>query len=80
MTTLQYVNEIVPSETRTTAITVFTAFSTGVGGFVGNMGGGFILGRSNIFYLFKILSLLCIVSLMIGLVLKGIDRKDRIKS
>lgn len=73
--TLQYVKDIVPPETRTTAITAFTAVTSGIGGFIGNMGGGFLLQTISIFQLYKIFSALCLLALLVGLILKGVDRK-----
>jgi predicted MFS family arabinose efflux permease len=76
MTTLQYISNIVQSQTRTTAMTVFTAAAGGIGGFLGNIGGGFLLQWTSVFNLFKIMAGLCMVSLLIGLLLKQIDRKS----
>jgi MFS family permease len=80
ITTLQYINDTVPPETRTSAMTVFNAVAGGIGGFIGNMGGGFLLQRANVFSLFRIMSVLCIFSLLIGLILKSIDIRNRVIS
>ena len=74
MSTLQYVNTITSPKTRTTAMTVFTAISGGIGGFVGNAAGGFILQSMNVFFLFKILSFVAIVALIMGIILRRIDK------
>lgn len=73
--TLQYVKDIVPPETRTTALTVFAAITGGIGGFIGNMGGGFLLQTISIFQLYRIFAVLCLIALLIGLILKRVDRK-----
>jgi MFS family permease len=73
--TLQYVIRIVPPETRTTALTTFAAITGGIGGFIGNIGGGFLLQIISIFQLYKILAVLCIIALLIGLILKKVDKK-----
>lgn len=70
MSTLEYISEITPSNTRTTAITAFTAIAAGVGGFIGNICGGFLLERVSVFYLFRTLSLLAFISLLVGVFLK----------
>jgi MFS transporter, PPP family, 3-phenylpropionic acid transporter len=71
MATLQCINEIVAIKTRTTAITVFAALTAGVGGFVGNMSSGMVIQNYSVFLLFRIMSVLCIISLAIGLLLKA---------
>lgn len=72
--TLQYVKDIVPPETRTTALTAFAAITTGIGGFIGNIGGGYLLQVISIFQLYRIFAVLSVLSLMIGLTLKRVDR------
>jgi PPP family 3-phenylpropionic acid transporter len=74
--TLQYVIKIVPPETRTTALTTFAAITGGIGGFIGNIGGGFLLQIISIFQLYRILAVLCVIALLIGLILKRVDRKS----
>lgn len=71
ISTLQCINEIVPSKARTTAITVFSALSAGFGGFIGNISGGFIIQNFSVFYLYRIMAGLCIIALIIGLTLKN---------
>ncbi len=73
--TLQYVIKIVPPETRTTALTTFAAITGGIGGFIGNIGGGFLLQIISVFQLYKIFAALCFIALLIGLILKKVDRK-----
>jgi len=70
MSTLQCINEIVPVKARTTAITVFAALTAGVGGFIGNMSSGMVIQNFSVFLLFRIMAVLCIISLAIGLFLK----------
>jgi PPP family 3-phenylpropionic acid transporter len=74
--TLQYVIKIVPPETRTTALTTFAAITGGIGGFIGNIGGGFLLQIINVFQLYRILAVLCVIALLIGLILKRVDKKS----
>lgn len=68
--TLQYIQDIVPASARTTAITAFTAFSGGIGGFIGNLSGGLIIQYFSVFYLFRIMAIICILALIIGIILK----------
>ena len=69
--TLQYVQEIVPPSTRTTAITAVTAFSGGIGGFIGNLSGGIIIERISVFFLFRLMSIICAAAFIVGLFLKS---------
>lgn len=73
LSTLQYVSQITLSKTRSTAFTVFNALGSGLGGLIGNIGGGYILQYTSIFLLYKIMSFICIVSLVIGIILKKAD-------
>lgn len=68
---LHYINRIVEPEMRTSSITIYTAAGGGLGGFIGNLGGGLILGILDVFWLFKILAIVCIASLIVGLFLKS---------
>lgn len=75
MSTLEYVNSIVPEKARTTALTVFTAFAGGIGGVVGNMGGGYLIQTRSVFFLFRVMAFVAVAALMIGLVLKAFDKR-----
>lgn len=70
MTSLQYLMDIIPPRMRTSAITLYSALGGGLGGFIGNICGGMILESINVFFLFKILSLMCLLSLGSGIILK----------
>lgn len=71
MATLQCISNTVPNKARTTAITVFAAITGGIGGFIGSKTGGLIIQTFNVFILFRVMSVLCIISLFIGLALKN---------
>jgi MFS transporter, PPP family, 3-phenylpropionic acid transporter len=68
----QYINNIVPAKMRTTAMTLYSAVC-GVGGLIGNMGGGVLLEHISIFMLYKIISLICIADLAVVLILKKLN-------
>lgn len=70
---LQYVNEVIPPKMRTSGITLYTAIGCGLGGFIGNIIGGIIIDSSSIFVLYKILSSMCVVTIIISLILKKIN-------
>lgn len=67
---MQYINVIVPDKIRASGITMLSSLGFGLGGLIGNLGGGFILQYQTPFYLYKILATTCFVSLLIALVLK----------
>lgn len=73
ISSLQYVNEIVPSKMKTSGITLYSAVGCGLGSFIGNMGGGLLLERISIFSLYKILALICAVTLIIAIYLKELN-------
>lgn len=67
----QYMNNVVPAKMRTTAMTIYAAVC-GIGGFIGNMGGGLLLEHISVFMLYKIISLICIADLGVVLLLKKV--------
>jgi MFS transporter, PPP family, 3-phenylpropionic acid transporter len=68
--TLQYINVIVPDKIRASGITLLSSLGFGLGGLIGNLGGGFILQYKDPFYLHKSLAIVCFISLLIVLILK----------
>lgn len=69
---LHYLNQITPANMKTSAITLHAA-STGIGGVIGNLGGGMLLEHLSIFMLYKILALVCILGIVILVLLKSTD-------
>lgn len=76
MSTLQYLNKIVPSKMRTSSITLYAAFGGGLGGFIGNIMGGKLLDIVTVFILFKVLSMIMIAALLVVLILKNMERLE----
>lgn len=72
MTSLQYLNNITPVTMRTSAITMHAA-AMGIGGVIGNIGGGMLLEHISIFMLYQVFAVTCILCLGILMVLKKID-------
>lgn len=70
ISSLQYVNEAVPAKLKTSGITLYSAAGIGLGSFFGNIGGGVLLEKISIFNLYKIMSSICIIALLIALYLK----------
>jgi len=72
MTSLQYLNKITPVNMRTSGITMHAA-AMGIGGVMGNIGGGMLLEHVSIFMLYELLGLTCILCVLILLLLKKMD-------
>jgi PPP family 3-phenylpropionic acid transporter len=75
ISSLQYVNDVVPLKMRTSGITMYSAVGCGLGGFGGNMFGGILLEKISIFSLYKILALVCILTLIISLYQKNLENR-----
>lgn len=73
MSSYQYLNKIVPAKMRTSAMTLYAAVC-GLGNFIGNIGGGMLLEQINIFMLFKVISIVCVLSFFVLLILKSINK------
>lgn len=71
---LEYINEIVPPRMRTSGMTLYSAIGGGIGGFLGNIGGGIMLDRTDIFYLFRIMAATSMISLIVAF---GISLKNK---
>lgn len=67
LSALNFLNRIVPDKMKATGITLYAALGGGLGGFLGNLGGGVILETLNIRWLYRILSFTCLLSLATGL-------------
>lgn len=70
---LQYLSKITPPSIRTSAMTFYTAVC-GIGAFIGNISGGIFLEHISIFTFYKILSLVCLVSTAVIIILKNVDK------
>jgi PPP family 3-phenylpropionic acid transporter len=67
---MQYINVIVPDKIRASGITLLSSLGFGLGGLIGNLGGGFILQYQTPFYLYKVLAMASFAALVIALILK----------
>lgn len=72
LASLQYVDKISPNKMRTSAITLHAA-AMGIGGAIGNIGGGILLETISIFMLYQILAFICVICLYILTLLKKIE-------
>jgi MFS family permease len=75
ISSLQYVNDVVPRRMRTSGITMYSAVGCGLGGFFGNMFGGLLLEKISIFSLYKMLALVCVLTLIISLYQKNLENR-----
>jgi PPP family 3-phenylpropionic acid transporter len=68
--TMQYINVIVPDKIRASGITLLSSLGFGLGGLIGNLGGGFLLQYRDPFFLYKSMAIACSLSLLVVLILK----------
>lgn len=74
--TMQYINVIVPDKIRASGITMLSSLGFGLGGLIGNLGGGFILQYKDPFFLYKSMAMSCCLSLLIILILKFKEKSN----
>lgn len=65
----QYLDKITPSKMKTSSLTFYSA-ACGIGGLIGNIGGGVLLEHIEVFLLYKIMAIICVIGLAIAIVLK----------
>lgn len=74
---MQYVKIIVPDRLRASGITLLSSLGFGLGGLIGNLGGGYILQYGDPFFLYKVLASVCLLSAALALLLKLTQKKNR---
>lgn len=77
---MQYVNKIVPEQIKASGITILSALGFGLGNLIGNLGGGILLETHDIFFLYRALSVVCLLSLLTGILLKVKETLEARKS
>lgn len=77
MSSLKYIQDTVDEKMRTTAFTVFTAISGGIGGFIGNYMGGVILQKFNVIIMFRTITITAAIALVIAIVLRNSFQKEK---
>ncbi len=75
MGAMQYLYKIIPEHIKASGITILSSLGFGLGSFIGNLGGGMLLESHGVFFLYRVLSVFCILSLMVGLYLKSQEKK-----
>lgn len=74
--TIHYLNRVIEPQMLTSGITLHAALGLGLGNFIGNIGGGVILELFNIYWLYRINVVICLISLSVALFIER--RKTRI--
>lgn len=74
---LHYLNRSTDPKMWTSVMTIYSAAGGGLGGFIGNLGGGIVLESLDIFSMYKILALICLVSLVTALFLERRRKYER---
>lgn len=77
---MQYVKILVPDRLRASGITLLSSLGFGLGSLIGNLGGGYILQFDGPFFLYKVLTAVCILSAGLALLLKFTQKKKNIYS
>lgn len=70
ISSMNYLNSILPKQMKAIGMTIYAAIGGGLGGLIGNMGGGMLLEHLSIFSLYKILSITTVLALGLGAALK----------
>lgn len=68
---MQHLSKIVPEDIRASGITILSSLGFGLGNFIGNLSGGILLENQDIFFLYRLLAVICIISLLAGIFLKS---------
>ncbi len=73
---LQYMNKVVPEQIRATGITLLSSLGFGLGSLFGNLGGGILLDSHSIFFLYAVISCICLLSMASAFFLKFWDSRN----
>lgn len=74
---MQYINRVSEPKMRTSAITLYSAIGGGIGGFIGNFGGGLFLEHYSVFALFRIMAAVAFLTLITALFLKRYEKLSK---
>lgn len=75
--TMQYINRISEPKLRTSAITLYAAIGGGIGGFIGNFGGGLFLEHFSVFALFRLMAVAAFLALITAAFLKKYEKLNK---
>lgn len=71
--TYEFISRTTPPNMRTTAMTINAAVM-GIGGLIGNIGGGILSEMTGLFVLYKVLAVICFISCFLILGLRKVDQ------
>ena len=63
LATTSKANRLLPDHMKATGMTLMTSLGYGLGGLIGNISGGYIIKHLDVFYLYKIYALICLLAL-----------------
>lgn len=75
--TMQYINRVSEPKLRTSAITLYAAIGGGIGGFIGNFGGGLFLEHFSVFALFRLMAVAAFLALITAAFLKKYENLNK---
>lgn len=75
--TMQYINRVSEPKLRTSAITLYAAIGGGIGGFIGNFGGGLFLEHFSVFALFRLMAVAAFLALITAVFLKKYEKLNK---
>ncbi|HYF82082.1 MAG TPA: MFS transporter [Clostridia bacterium] len=75
MGAMQYLYKIIPEQIKASGITILSSLGFGLGSFIGNLGGGMLLESHGVYSLYRVLSVFCLLSFLVGIYLKSFDKK-----
>lgn len=75
--TMQYINRVSEPKLRTSAITLYAAIGGGIGGFIGNFGGGLFLEHFSVFALFRLMAVAAFLALITAAFLKKYEKLNK---
>lgn len=67
---LDYLCSLVPTEARSFSISIMSALIFGLGALIGNLCGGMLINSFGVFSLYRIMSIISFISLLVALILK----------
>lgn len=75
--TMHYINRVSEPKLRTSAITLYAAIGGGIGGFIGNFGGGLFLEHFSVFALFRLMAAAAFLALITAAFLKKYEKLNK---
>ncbi len=71
LATTSKVNHLLPDNLKATGMTLLTALGFGLGGLIGNLGGGYVIKLFSVFFLFKLYGIICLAALAVFFLIRN---------